>query len=90
MWFAGANWNWTMSPTAAVTESGEYARVPFAFPTLTTWTVVPAASWLLVLSLILGDEEHTKGAADAQGRECECCELHIGGDEKRSWSLKNE
>jgi len=23
-----------------------------------------------------------KGAADAQGRECECCELHIGGDEK--------
>ena len=24
----------------------------------------------------------TKSAADAQGRECESCELHIGGDEK--------
>ena len=24
----------------------------------------------------------TKGATDAQGRECESCELHIGGDEK--------
>jgi hypothetical protein len=24
----------------------------------------------------------TKGAADAQGREGESCELHVGGDEK--------
>ena len=31
-----------MSPTAAAIELGEYARVPFAFPTLTTWTVVAA------------------------------------------------
>jgi len=42
VWFAGANWNCTISPTAAVIEFGEYSRVPFAFPTLTTWTVVAA------------------------------------------------
>jgi hypothetical protein len=48
VWFAGANWNCTISPTAAVTEFGEYARVPFAFPTLTTWTVTPVAKPLLV------------------------------------------
>jgi hypothetical protein len=28
-----------MSPTAATTLLGEYANVPFALPTLTTWTV---------------------------------------------------
>jgi len=38
-WFAGANWNWTISPTAALMSFGEYANVPFAFPTFTTWTV---------------------------------------------------
>lgn len=42
VWFAGANWNWTISPTAATTLFGEYARVPFALPTFTTCTVMSA------------------------------------------------
>ena len=74
-----------MSPTAAVIESGEYASVPFAFPTLTTWTVVPAASGQLMTCSNFdadGAEGLTKGAANAQGREGESCELHFGGDEK--------
>jgi hypothetical protein len=82
VWFTGANWNCTISPFAAVIESGENARVPFAFPTLTTWTVV-AVGCLLGRGLMFGEMEGlTKGAADAQGREGESCELHIGGDEK--------
>jgi hypothetical protein len=40
VWLLGANWNWTMSPTAATRLLGSYARVPFAFPTFTTWTVI--------------------------------------------------
>jgi len=36
VWFAGANWNWTISPTAATMLFGENARVPFADPTFTT------------------------------------------------------
>jgi len=43
VWLTGANWNCTMSPTAAVMLLGEYASVPFALPTLTTWTVTPLA-----------------------------------------------
>jgi hypothetical protein len=31
---------------------------------------------------------HTKSAADAQGRECESCELHIGGLMKIQISLE--
>jgi len=47
VWFFGANWNCTMSPTAAVILLGEYlsTAVPFeAPPTLTTCTVM-GASW---------------------------------------------
>lgn len=48
VWFAGANWNWTMSPLAATRLLGKYARVPFAEPTRTTCTVtepdVPVAA----------------------------------------------
>jgi hypothetical protein len=40
VWFSGANWNWTISPTAATTEFGVYSNVPFGFPTLTTCTVM--------------------------------------------------
>jgi len=36
VWFAGANWNCTISPTAATMLFGEYTRVAFAFPTFTT------------------------------------------------------
>jgi len=49
VWLPPANWNCTMSPTAAVTLLGEYAMVPFELPTLTTWTVVPAARALPML-----------------------------------------
>jgi hypothetical protein len=89
VWLAGANWNCTISPLAAVIESGENVRVLFAFPTLTTWTVVAAARLLdcaiskRTLTML------TKGAADAQGRESESCELHIGGDMKDP-DLENE
>lgn len=42
-WLFGANWNWIISPTAALMSFGANARVPFAPPTLTTWTVTPDA-----------------------------------------------
>jgi hypothetical protein len=38
-WFFGVNWNWTMSPTAALMSLGENSRDPFIPPTRTTWTV---------------------------------------------------
>lgn len=39
VWFFGANWNCTMSPTGTVRSEGEKVKVPFEPPTLTTWTV---------------------------------------------------
>lgn len=46
----GANWNWIMSPTAALILFGRKARVPFAAPTWTTWTVTPAvAAWRVLV-----------------------------------------
>ena len=52
VWFAGANWNWTMSPTPATRLFGVYERVPFELPTCTTWTVtsVTAEHMLATLS----------------------------------------
>lgn len=43
VWLLGANWNCTMSPTAALMLLGKKARVPLAAPTWTTWTVTDAA-----------------------------------------------
>lgn len=40
VWLFGANWNWTISPTAALTSFGANTKDPFADPTLTTCTVV--------------------------------------------------
>lgn len=36
VWLAGANWNCTMSPTAAVTLLGKYAKLPLLALTRTT------------------------------------------------------
>ena len=80
-----------MSPTAAVTLFGEYARVPFAFPTFTTWTLtVPvdvedeAEEVLEAAEYLLGDAfiiflgcGLTKSAANAQGRQSKICQLHF-------------
>jgi hypothetical protein len=38
-WFFGANWNCTISPTAAFISLGAKVRDPFIPPTRTTWTV---------------------------------------------------
>lgn len=37
-WFLGQNWNWTMSPTAAVKSDGVNFRFPSLSPTCTTIT----------------------------------------------------
>lgn len=70
-----------MSPTAATTLLGEYAKVPLAFPTVTTWTMTPLAA-VSGISDMFFDFKHlhsglTKGAADAQEREGESSELHV-------------
>jgi len=49
VWFTGANWNCTISPTAALMLFGEYASVPFADPTFTTCTVTPLCAKALAM-----------------------------------------
>ena len=49
VWFMGANWNCTMSPTFALMSLGVKVLEPFMLPTLTTWTVVSCAGRMLVL-----------------------------------------
>lgn len=44
LWLPPRNWNWTMSPTSALTLSGEKARVPFVEPTEITHTFCAEAT----------------------------------------------
>lgn len=48
VWLPAANWNCTMSPTAALTLLGEYVRAPDEEPTVTTCTVVLCAVVLML------------------------------------------
>jgi hypothetical protein len=47
VWFPFANWNWIISPTAAVTVSGTNLSTEalVAEPTVTTWVLTSAADW---------------------------------------------